>query len=75
MEPPTRNITLRLPAETYLLLEQVAQVQAASISTVIRSAIDGYIVALRGDEAFRQQMAEHRRRLIALVDEHFPEDE
>jgi predicted DNA-binding protein len=71
---PTRNITLRLPAETYLLLEQVAQVLSTSMSTVIRSAIDDYVVALSHDEDFRQRMADHRQRLIALVDEHFPQD-
>ncbi len=63
----TKNLTIRLNVDTFLLLESAAQVMNMSVSAVIRESIENHLDILARNQEFVTTLAALHRRTMDLV--------
>jgi hypothetical protein len=63
----TRNLTLRLPEDTYRLTETVALVEGASVSEVVRQAVDRHLDTYARDDDFLARLRELQAHTLELL--------
>jgi hypothetical protein len=66
----TKNITLRLPEESYFIVEKVAGVRQTSVSDVIRMEIDRLIHDVATDDDFRESLQRDYETAFEILDKH-----
>lgn len=63
----TKSITLRIPAQTGVIVESVAEVRHSTVSDIIREALDKYLNEVLREPGFLADFEKIQREKFELV--------